>query len=216
MARYSLDIDGVVADYREGLRRLTVQLEIAPLSQPVGLTPEALDAVMEERQEAVQQQLHAWIKDHLEEFWGGLNCMASAEDRRAIRQAAALGHELFWVSSRPSRGSIAGVVYDTTLRWLARHDLPVDGGHLFLHPEKSQILDAQRIACHLDDMVTHATAIALSSKTRPVLVKRPWNQHIMRFSSDAATEDTSISSAFDIPEVNSIAEYITLYVGAAQ
>lgn len=213
MTRYSLDIDGVVANYHHGIRELTKHLGIGPLSQPLGLEPEALDALMEERQAAVQKALNDWIKDHLEEFWGGLESMVRHEDRRAIRTAAAQGHELFWVSARPSLGRMAGIVANITLSWLQDFDLPADASHVFLSPEKSRVLKEQRIPYHLDDLVPHATEIAFNSQTKVYLLKQPWNRHII-FRHPDESEYTAEAGAFGIPEVNSIAEYITLISGA--
>ncbi len=209
MVRYSLDIDGVVANYRKGIRELAEHLGIQPLSQPVGLEPEALDALMEERQAAIQKTLKDWIKDHLEEFWGGLESLTRPEDHRAIRAAAAQGHELFWVSSRPSRGRVAESVAAVTLSWLQRHDLPVDTNHLFLGEQKSYALKEHHIQYHLDDLVPHATEIAFNSQTQVYLLKQPWNRHII-FRHPDEPEYTAEAGAFGIPEVDSIAEYIAL------
>ena len=207
--RYSLDIDGVVANYRKGIRELMERLDIQPLSQPVDLTPEALDALMEERQAAIHTTLNDWIKGHLEEFWGGLDSLARDEDCRAIRAAAAKGHELFWVSARPSRGRMAGIVISITLAWLRQHDLPVGARHLFLAPKKSLVLKDQHIQFHLDDLVPHATEIAFNSQAKVYLLKQPWNRHIV-FQHVDGLEYTAEAGAFGIPEVDSIAEYITL------
>lgn len=207
--QYSLDIDGVVANYRKGIRELMERLDIQPLSQPVGLTPEALDALMEERQAAIHNTLNDWIKGHLEEFWGGLDSLVSANDRRAISVAAAKGHELFWVTARPSRGRIAKVVADITLAWLQQHDLPVDVKHLFLTPKKSRVLAEQHIQYHLDDLVPHATEIAFNSQAKVYLLKQPWNRHMI-FRHVDELDYTAEAGAFGIPEVDSIAEYITL------
>lgn len=214
MVRYSLDVDGVVANYRKGIRELTERLGIRPLSQPVGLEPEALDALMMERQATTQKMLNVWIKDHLEEFWGGMESLVQSEDRRAIRVAAAQGHELFWVSGRPSKGRMAGVVASITLSWLQRHDLPADAAHVLLSPEKSRILTEQRIQYHLDDLVPHVTEIAFNSKTQVYLLKQPWNRHMI-FRVVGGDEFTAEAGAFGIPEVDSIAEYITLITGGA-
>ena len=207
--KYSLDIDGVVADYRKGIHMLTERLGMRPLSQPVGLEPEALDALMKERQAANQKTLNDWIKDHLEEFWQGLEPLASADDHRAISVASAYGHELFWVSARPSRGRMAGIVADITLSWLQEYGFPVDAAHLFLAPEKSSILKEQHIQYHLDDLVPHATEIAFNSQTQVYLLRQPWNRHII-FRHPGESEYTAEAGAFGIPEVDSIAEYITL------
>jgi hypothetical protein len=170
---------------------------------------------MEERQVANQNTLSSWIKDHLEEFWGGLETMASCEDRRAIHAAAARGHELFWVSARPSLGKMAGVVADITLSWLQKHDFPADANHVFLAPEKSSVLKERHIQYHLDDLVPHATEIAFNSAAQVYLLRQPWNRHII-FRSPGESEYTAEAGAFGIPEVDSIAEYITLITGAGR
>lgn len=207
--RYSLDIDGVVANYRKGIRELTARLGIQPLSQPLGLEPEALDALMMERQATIQRTLNEWIAANLEEFWNHLELLARPEDIRSIRAATARGHELFWVSGRTSLGEMAGVVSGLTLSWLRSHDLPADTGHVLLGPDKSRILKEKRISFHLDDLVPHATEIAFNSQTKVYLLRQPWNRHMIFRHLDEA-EYTAESGAFGIPEVDSIAEYITL------
>lgn len=214
MVRYALDIDGVVAGYRKGIRDLTEQLGIRPLSQPLGLEPEALDALMEERQQAINQTLHDYIKDNLEEFWGGLDCIVRPGDYLAIRRAAAQGHELFWVSQRPSLGKMAGVVTDITLRWLQSHQLPADAAHVFLGPKKSVILAEHSIQYHLDDMVPQATEIALNSQAKVYLLRCEWNRHIVFLHPDGPPGHDFEASAFGIPEVDHIEEYITIITGA--
>lgn len=209
MVRYALDIDGVVANYPKGIRELTARLGIPPLSQPVGLEPEALDALMEERQAAIQKTLKDWIKDHLEEFWGGLDSFVRPEDLRAVRTAVAQGHELFWVSSRPSRGRTADAVAAVTLSWLQHHDLPVDTNHLLLGEQKSSALKEHHIQYHLDDLVPHAAEISFNSQTRVYLLRQPWNRFMVFRHSDES-EYTAEAGAFGIPEVDSIAEYVAL------
>jgi uncharacterized HAD superfamily protein len=153
--------------------------------------------------------LNDWIKDHLEEFWGGLESLVHPDDRLAISTAAAKGHELFWVSARPSRGRMTGVVADITLAWLQQHDLPVDANHLLLVPTKSRVLKVRHIQFHLDDLVPHATEIAFNSPAKVYLLRQPWNRHMIFRHADEP-EYVAAVGAFGIPEVDSIAEYITL------
>lgn len=209
MVRYALDIDGVVANYRKGIHDLAQRLNIQPLSQPVGLEPEALDALMEERQAAIQTTLNDWIKGHAKEFWGGLESLTRPDDLRAIRTAAAQGHRLFWVSSRSSRGKMEGIVADITLSWLQLHDLPASQFNVILAPKKSSVLKEQHIQYHLDDLVPHATEISFNSDTKVYLLRQPWNRHMI-FRNPNEPEYTASVGAFGIPEVDSIAEYITL------
>ena len=212
MVRFALDIDGVVANYRQGIHDLTQQLGIGPLAQPVGLEPEALDALMEERQAEVQKTLSDWIGGHVEEFWGGLGLLASPDDFRAIRTAVAQGHALFWVSSRPSLGRMEGVVADVTLNWLQQHHFPANEFNVILTPKKSGVLREQHIQYHLDDLVPHATEVAFNSEATVYLLKQPWNRRMI-FRNPDEPEYTASAGAFGIPEVDSIAEYITLITG---
>ncbi len=215
MTRFSLDVDGVVADYRRSMAELNEHLGIGPLRQPTDLEPEALDAFMEERQATIRELLNNWIKDHLEEFWGGMASLVSDEDRRAINRAAAQGHELFWVSARPSQGRMAGVVAAITLSWLQQQVLPADVDHVLLAPKKSKVLTAHHIQHHLDDIVPYATEIALNSQTKVYLLRQPWNRHMI-FRHPGESEYTAESGAFGFVEVDSIAEYITLITGDAR
>ena len=47
MVKYSLDIDGVVADYYNARAEAAKTLHIRALTQPVGLSPEDLDVFMQ-------------------------------------------------------------------------------------------------------------------------------------------------------------------------
>ena len=215
--KFSLDLDGVVADYGDGLRRVAARLNIAPQSQPVGLEPMELDALMRERQQAARAEVSRWIVDNVEEFYGGLASLVQAGDIRAINVALAEGHELFWVSNRgfgysADGGTFASLCADTTFRWLQAHDLPVDDRHLVLTYDKAASITENGIKCHLDDVVPHVTQIALETGAQVYLLRRPWNQRIILQGEDQGEYRTT-AAAFGVPEVGSIAEYVALATG---
>lgn len=209
MAKYALDIDGVVADYLTARAAAAKQIGIRPLSQPVGMKPEELDAFMGERVAAVNRAMRDYISDHLEEFFGGLACTVGDEDRRAIRSAAAQGHELFWLTNRYVSTELAHI----TLDWLKRNDLPADYAHLILTRNKATVIQKLNLRYHLDDRVAQVTSIALQSQAKVFLLRRPWNQHFIVFQPDEPnTEFVTSAGAYGVDEVDSIAEYLTFVV----
>ncbi|KKL55933.1 hypothetical protein LCGC14_2250480 [marine sediment metagenome] len=104
---------------------------------------------------------------------------------------------------------MADVVATVTLSWLHHHDLPVDMNHLLLGEQKSYALKERHIQYHLDDLVPHAAEISFNSQTQVYLLRQPWNR-FMIFRHPDEPEYTAEVGAFGIPEVDSIAEYITL------
>lgn len=217
MVRYSLDIDGVVADYFNARADAARTLGIRPLSQPVGMKPEDLDAFMQDRQATINTALRQYITDHLEEFFGGLACLASKEDRSAIHRAAAAGYELFWVSARsffgPQSFSAASMaeLSRITLDWLLANDFPADPAHVVLTPDKAGAVRQNNIRFHLDDLVPHVTSIALQSQAQVFLLRRPWNQRFVVAHPDEPNADHTMSAgAYGVEEVDSIAEYMML------
>ncbi len=217
MVRYSLDIDEVVAAYHAARTAAAKALGIRQLSQPVNLTPEDLDAFMQDRQATIIAALNQHIMDNLEEFFGGLESLVSKEDRSAIRRAAALGgFELFWVSSRSyfsGHNDPLGVarMKEITLNWLLKHDLPADGAHVVLTPDKAAAVRQYDIRYHLDDSVPHVTSVALQTTAKVFLLRRPHNQRFVVVNSAATDGDhESSAGAYGVTEVDSIAEFITL------
>lgn len=218
MDSFSLDIDGVVADYHRGIRETVQHLGIRPMSQPVGLDPEQLDALMQERRAAITKALQDYLSMRGEEFLSGLACMVRDDDRRAIRRAIAEGYELFWTSSRGHMGyhitEQNDWIAEATLDWFQRNDLPCDPAHLLLTRDKAGALTGHGIKHHLDDHVPHATSIALRSKAEVYLIRRPWNRHIViRHQEDNGVDYETRAASFGLPEVDSIAEYIMLITG---
>ncbi len=217
MVRYSLDIDGVVADYFTARADAAKTLGIPPLSQPVGMRPEDLDAFMQDRQARISAALLKYITDNLEEFFGGLACLASREDRSSIHRAAAAGHELFWVSARSFFGSQPFSAESTaelsriTLEWLLRNDLPADAAHVLLTPDKASAVRQNNIRFHLDDLVPHVTSVALQSQARVFLLRRPWNQRfVVAHPTEPNADHSTSAGAYGVEEVDSIAEFLTL------
>jgi hypothetical protein len=220
MVRYSLDLDGVVADYFAARAEAAKKIGIRPLSQPVDLVPEDLDIFMRERQAILNTALREHISANLEEFFGGLGCLASPEDGAAIQRAAAQGHELFWVSSRsffanPSFGARnTEELTRITLEWLDNSGFPADPAHVILTPDKAGVITDNDIRFHLDDAVAHVTSIALQSPAKVYLLRQPWNQRFFtRRAEHADGECLTSAGAYGIEEVDSIAEFITLMVG---
>lgn len=209
MTRFSLDVDGVVANYQAGLAALMEEHDIGPLTQPVGLKPEELDALMQERQQAINTALANIITSDPEKFWMGLVPMVSPEDRRALRVAVASGDEVFWVSGRPPTGCSPADMVDMLYRWLQKHDLPCYLGHVSCGRDKAALINEQRIEAHLDDLVPYITQIALGTQATPYLLRRPWNQTIVLRNPEGADVHTT-AAAFDITEVDTIAEYVML------
>lgn len=221
MARYSLDVDGVVADYVFAREQLGRSLGIRPLSQPVGMKPEDLDAFMKERQSEVARVLHRWITENMEEFFGSLTCTVTDDDRQAISRAAASGCELFWVSARSFFGGKSRQgkrpteeVHAVTVDWLVRNGLPADDAHVILTPDKAQTITEQDIRFHLDDSVPHVTSIALRSPAQVYLIRRPWNQRfVVKHPDDPDGDYEANAGTYGITEVDSVREYITLILG---
>lgn len=221
MARYSLDVDGVVADYFSARERLGRELGIRPLTQPVGLKPEDLDAFMKERQSEIARVLHKWITEHMEDFFRSVACTVTDDDRRAIARAAAEGWELFWVSARSFFGNKShrttrptAEVHAVTVEWLVSNGLPADDAHVILTPDKAQTITEQGIRFHLDDAVPHVTSIALRSTAKVYLMRRPWNQRfLIRHPADPDADFESSANAYGCEEVDSVREYITLIMG---
>lgn len=221
--RFSLDIDGIVADYGAGIKGVAAKLQIPPQTQPVGLEPDQLDALMSERQQAVRAQVGRWVTDHVEEFYGGLAPLFGESDRRAIHVALSEGHELFWVSNRGfglggPGGSVAeGGVFTTlcasaTFDWLQRQNLPVSDANLLLTYDKADAINNNDIRHHLDDIVPHVTQIALETKAEVYLLRRPWNQRIIIQGQDEGEYRTT-AAAFGVREVSSIGEYLAVIRG---
>ncbi len=220
MARYSLDLDGVVADYFTARAEVVQKLGIRPLTQPVGLKPEELDIFMGERVATINKVMKEYISDNLEEFFGGLGCLLGQDDRREIGRAAAVGHELFWVSARSFFGDHSFTQTSTeflkqiTVGWLDKNDLPCDPAHVILTPDKAAVMNTQDIRFHLDDNVAHVTSIALGSQAKVFLLRQPWNQHFFIRHPDEPDADYFTSAgAYGVSEVDSVAEYITLLTG---
>lgn len=216
--RFSLDIDGVVADYRKGLRDVAAQLGIQPQTQPLGIPPEELDALMSERQEAIHAQVGHWIVQNIEEFYGGLDCLAQVHDFGAINLALSHGHELFWVSNRGFGdrrvvdGTFMTLCASVTANWLRAHSLPVDEKHLLLTYDKASAIRGSGIQSHLDDIVPHVTQVALTTEAKVYLLRRPWNQRVVLQDEETGDFGTT-AAAFGVPEVYSIAEYVSLATG---
>ncbi len=217
MIRYSLDIDGVVADYFNARAEAAKTLGIRALSQPVGMTPVDLDAFMQDRQVAINNALRQYITDNLEEFFGGLDCLATPADIERIHAAAAAGHELFWVSARSFFGGQPFSLEATrelariTLEWLLRNNLPADQGHIVLTPDKAGEIRRRGIRFHLDDLVPHVTSVALQSKAKVFLLRRPWNQRfVVTHPGEPDADHSTSAGAYGVEEVDSIAEFITL------
>ncbi len=216
MVRYSLDIDGVVADYLTARANAAKTLGIRALSQPVGMKPEDLDAFMQDRQATIYAALHQYIADNLEEFFGGLTCLASREDRAAIHRAAAAGHEVFWISARggheaPFSAESSAELSRITLEWLLKNDLPADATHVVLTPDKAGVVREKGIRFHLDDNVAHVTSIALQSTAKVFILRRPWNQRFVVVHPDEPNANYATNAgAYGVEEVDSIAEFLTL------
>ena len=216
MVRYSLDVDEVVAAYLKACTAAAKALGIRALSQPLDLTPEDLDALMQDRQATIIAALNQYITDNLEEFFGGLESLVSTEDRTAIRRAAAAGHELFWVSSRSyfsGHDDSADVsrMSGITLDWLLKNDLPADAAHVVLTPDKAAAVRQYDIRYHLDDSVPHVTSILLQTGAKVFLLRRPHNQRFMVTHPNDPDDDHDTSAgAYGVTEVDSIAEFITM------
>ncbi len=217
--RYSLDIDEVVAAYLAARSTAAKSLGIRQLTQPVNLTPEDLDAFMQDRQATIIKALNQYIGDNLEEFFSGLGSLVSTEDHTAIRRAAAAGHELFWVSSRSyfsghNEPAEVSRMHDITLTWLLDNDLPADAAHVVLTPDKAAAVRQYDIRYHLDDSVPHVTSVALQTTAKVFLLRRPHNQRFVVMNSSQTDGDhESSAGAYGVTEVDSIAEFVTL-VGA--
>lgn len=186
--RFSLDIDGVVANYNKALAALAKELHYEPLQQQTG-KPGEYEMVPD------TDRLDEWIESHLEQFWGGLESMATEADHRAIHQARSMGHELFWVSARPSnrRRDLRRI----TLEWLQTNGFPVDEKHMLLLGDKGHSCRSNQIAFHLDDRVAHGVQVALAGTTC-FMILRPWNAEELEY------------SGYGFLTVESIEEYITL------
>ena len=221
MVKYSLDIDGVVADYFNARAAAAKTLRIRALSQPVGLSPEDLDAFMQDRQATISAALSRYIGDNLDEFFGGLASLVSSADHSAIRRAAASGYEVFWVSSRSHfRGHTDPVevsrMNDITLAWLLKNDLPADLAHVVLTPDKASVIRDKGIRFHLDDLVPHVTSIALQTNAKVFLLRRPWNQRfVVTHPGEPDADHSTSAGAYGVEEVDSIAEFITLMEAGA-
>lgn len=217
--RYSLDIDGVVADYFTGRAEAANEIGIPTLTQPVGLAPNELDAVMQERLSKINTAMKEHISADLEGFFGNLACIATQDDHAAIQRAAAAGYELFWVSARSFFGghSVAATT-DTlsqiTLDWLVKNNLPADAQHVILTPDKANVIKTFGIQFHLDDNVPHVTSVALHSSAKVSLLRQPWNQRfLVTHPTEPDADYFTSAGAYGVEEVNSIAEYITLMMG---
>lgn len=217
--RYSLDIDGVVADYFTGRSEAAKEIGIPTLTQPVGLPPDELDATMKERLAKVNKAMKDHISADLEGFFGNLDCIATMEDHAAIQRAAAAGYELFWISARSFFGghnvqATTDTLAEITLDWLIKNNLPADADHVILTSDKAAVIQTAGIRFHLDDNVPHVTSVALHSQAKVSLLRQPWNQ---RFLITHATEPDadyfSNAGAYGVEEVDSIAEYIALMMG---
>ncbi len=222
MAKYSLDIDGVVADFYNARAAVAKTLHIRSLTQPVGLSPEDLDVFMQERQAAITNALRKYIMDDLESFYGGLDSLVSKSDLQAIHRASSMGYEVFWVSAR---SFIAGQVFSAelidelsriTLAWLLKNDLPADSAHVVLTMDKASVIRDKNIRFHLDDLVPHVTSIALQTSAKVFLLRRPWNQRfVVTHPGQPNSEDSISAGAYGVEEVDSIAEFITLMQAGA-
>lgn len=222
MVRYSLDIDGVVADYFLARANAAKTLGIRPLSQPVDLKPEDLDILMQERMAAINRAMKDYIGADLQGFFGGLACLVTDEDHHAINRAAAQGAELFWVSARSFFGGHSFSQASTdelariTLNWLLVNALPADKAHVVLTPDKAGAIRERDIRFHLDDNVAHVTSVALQSQAKVFLLRRPWNQRFVVVHPNAPDANyVTNAGAYGVTEVDSIAEYITLMSAGA-
>lgn len=221
MARYSLDIDGVVADYFAARERLGRELGIRPLSQPLGLEPEDLDAFMKERQAEIARVLRTWITEHMEEFFRSVACTVTKDDRQAIGRAQAEGWELFWISARSFFGNRShrtsrptAEVHAVTVDWLLANHLPADEAHVILTPDKAKTITGQGIQFHLDDAVAHVTSIALNSPAKVYLMRQPWNQRfLVRHPKEPDADYEATAGTYGVEEVDSVREYITRIIG---
>lgn len=215
--RYSLDIDGVVANYREGIRNVMHLAQIPSLTQPVGLEPAELDMVMQQRQEDMNTAINEYVSSHLRAFFGQLSSLVTPEDMSALHASYGRGYELFWVSSRGCSGTQIKQqpleqIMQITLNWLTAIGLPTDRAHLLITPDKAQTIRANHIRYHLDDLVPYATQVAFNSEAQVYLLRQPWNRRMIFRHPDQA-EYTAEIGAFGIPEVDSIAEYIGQVTG---
>ncbi len=217
--RYSLDIDGVVADYFTGRSEAAKEIGIPTLTQPVGLAPNELDAVMKERLATVNKAMKDHISADMEGFFGNLACIATMEDYAAIHRAAAAGYELFWVSARSFFGghnvqATTDTLAEITLDWLRKNNLPADAQHVFLTPDKAAVIQTAGIRFHLDDNVPHVTSVALHSNAKVALLRQPWNQRfLVTHPTEPDADYFTSAGAYGVEEVDSIAEYITLMMG---
>ena len=213
MAKYSLDIDGVVADFYNARAAVAKTLHIRSLTQPVGLSPEDLDVFMQERQAAITNALRKYIMDDLESFYGGLDSLVSKSDLQAIRRASSMGYEVFWVSAR---SILTDELSRITLDWLLKNDLPADSAHVLLTQDKASVIRDKNIRFHLDDLVPHVTSIALQTNAKVFLLRRPWNQRfVVTHPGQPNSEDSISAGAYGVEEVDSIAEFITLMQAGA-
>ena len=213
MVKYSLDIDGVVADYYNARAAVAKILHIRALSQPVGLSPEDLDAFMQDRQTTINNAIRQYIVDNLESFFGGLDSLFSKDDLQAIRRASSMGYELFWVSAR---SVLTDDLSRITLEWLLKNDLPADSAHVLLAQDKASVIREKNIRFHLDDLVPHVTSIALQTNAKVFLLRRPWNQRfVVTHPGESSSEDSISAGAYGVEEVDSIAEFIMLIQAGA-
>ncbi len=217
MARYSIDVDDVLAEYRVARAEVAKKLGIPPMTQPLNVDPETVDALMMERRASNHAVIRDWITDHLEEFFAGLRCLLGDDDRRAIHRAQADGHELFFVSSRSYSGSErigkTEQLRKITERWLSLEGLPADSAHVLLTPDKAEAIIVRGITYHLDDMLAHVTSIALRSRADVYLLRTVWNQNFVVLHPDQPDGMFKSSSDYGVDEVDSVAEYISLTVG---
>ncbi len=220
MVKYSLDIDGVVADYFTARAEVAQKLGIRPISQPVGLPPADMDAFMRERLAAINAAMRQHISDNLEEFFLGLGCLTTPEDRSATQRAAAQDCEVFWVSARSFFGGRSfseestATLQRITLEWLLRNNLPADLAHVVLTPDKAGVIREKNIRFHLDDAVAHVTSIALQSQAKVFLLRQPWNQRfVVLHPNEPDADQTTSAGAYGVEEVDSIAEYVTQVIG---
>lgn len=217
--RYSLDIDGVVADYFTGRSEAAKEIGIPMLTQPVGLLPNELDAVMQERLAKINKAMKEHISADLERFFGGLACIATPDDHAAIQRAAAAGYELFWVSARSFFGghnvaATTETLSQITLDWLVKNNLPADAQHVILTADKAAAIKTIGIQFHLDDNVPHVTSVALHSSAAVALLRQPWNQRfLVTHPTEPDADYFTSAGAYGVEEVDSIAEYITLMMG---
>ena len=208
--RLSLDVDGTVANYRKSYADIVKALDLPRITQPVGVGVETAAAMIEERQDLINTAVHDWIQSNLPQFFGEMECMLTEEDKLALHALPADAIDLYFITGRSVHISDEwdeGEVHSLTHRWLRDNGVLVLPERVIVTRDKAQAVNDHAIKFHLDDLVPHATQIALRTEAQVYLIRRPWNRHIIFQQPGEETDYRTSAAGFGTPEVDSIGEF---------